>query len=244
LKIKNCDETSTETFAPAKILDGIRLSVFHSCTMRDAAAKTASPPIHVGAVLFDGFELLDLYGPLEMFGLLEGEARITVVAEKPGTVRSSSGPCGTAEVTMADASGFDVLLIPGGIGTRTQIANRQFLAELKRLAEASQLVATVCTGSFLLARTGLLDGRKATSNKRVFQLVKTNAPKVNWVARARWVEDGKYFTSSGVSAGMDMALAVIARLCGREKSLQIASRAEYEWHEDSSWDPFATAAGL
>lgn len=198
----------------------------------------ASSPIHVGAVLFEGFELLDFYGPLEMFGLLEGEARITVVAEKAGQVRSSAGPCGVAEATMAASGGFDVLLIPGGIGTRREMANPQFLAELKRLAEASRIVATVCTGSFLLARTGLLDGRKATSNKRVFQQVKTYAPKVEWIAKARWVEDGNCFTSSGVSAGMDMALAVIARLCGRETSLQIASRAEYEWHEDSSWDPF------
>ncbi len=202
-----------------------------------------SSPIHVGAVLFEGFELLDFYGPLEMFGLLEDGARITVVAGKAGPVRSSGGPCGMAEATMADSGGFDVLLIPGGIGTRREIANPPFLAELKRLAEASRMVATVCTGSLLLARTGLIDGRKATSNKRVFQLVKTSAPKVDWIAKARWVEDGKYFTSSGVSAGMDMTLAVIARLCGRETSLQIASRAEYQWHEDSSWDPFATVAG-
>ena len=201
-------------------------------------------PIQVGAVLFEGFELLDFYGPREMFGLLEGEGSITVVAEKTGAVKSSSGPSGLADATMADSNGFDVLLIPGGIGTRKQITNPQFLAEMKRLAEASRLVATVCTGSFLLARTGLIDGRKATSNKRAFQLVKTNAPKVNWVARARWVEDGKYFTSSGVSAGMDMALAVIAKLRSRENSLEIASRAEYEWHEDSSWDPFATSSGL
>jgi transcriptional regulator GlxA family with amidase domain len=203
-----------------------------------------SSPIHVGAVLFEGFELLDFYGPLEMFGLLEGGARITVVAEKAGLVRSSAGPCGVAEATLAASGGFDVLLIPGGIGTRREMANPQFLAELKRLAEASRIVATVCTGSFLLARTGLLDGRKATSNKKVFQQVKNYAPKVEWIAQARWVEDGKCFTSSGVSAGMDMALAVIARLCGRETSLQIAGRAEYEWHEESSWDPFAAAAGL
>jgi transcriptional regulator GlxA family with amidase domain len=204
---------------------------------------STSSPVQVGAVLFDGFELLDFYGPLEMFGLLEGGARITVVAEKAGPVRSSVGPSGMADATMASSSGFDVLLIPGGIGTRKEIANPQFLAELKRLAEASRMVATVCTGSLLLARTGLIDGRKATSNKRVFQLVKTSAPKVDWIAKARWVEDGKYFTSSGVSAGMDMTLAVIARLCGRETSLQIANRAEYQWHEDGSWDPFAAVAG-
>jgi transcriptional regulator GlxA family with amidase domain len=198
----------------------------------------------MGAVLFEGFELLDFYGPLEMFGLLEGAARITVVAEKTGPVKSSSGPSGMADATMTGSGGFDVLLIPGGIGTRKKMTDSQFLAELKRLAETSCLVATVCTGSLLLARTGLLDGRRATTNKRVFQLVKTNAPKVNWIAQARWVEDGKYFTSSGVSAGMDMALAVIARLRGREKSLEIANRAEYEWHGDSSWDPFAATAGL
>jgi len=179
-----------------------------------------------------------------MFGLLEDAAKISIMAEKTGAVKSSSGPCGMAEATMAGSCGIDVLLIPGGIGTRKEMANPAFLAELKRLAEVSRMVATVCTGSLLLARTGLLDGRKATSNKRVFQQVKNYAPKVNWVAKARWVEDGKYFTSSGVSAGMDMALAVIAKLCGRETSLQIASRAEYEWHEDSSWDPFAAAAGL
>jgi transcriptional regulator GlxA family with amidase domain len=144
---------------------------------------------------------------------------------------------------MVGSGGFDVLLIPGGIGTRKEMANLQFLAELKRLTEASRIVATVCTGSLLLARTGLLDGRKATSNKRVFQQVKTYAPNVEWIAKARWVEDDKYFTSSGVSAGMDMALAVIAKLCGRETSLQIATRAEYEWHEDSSWDPFAAVGG-
>lgn len=203
-----------------------------------------SLPIQAGAILFEGFELLDFYGPLEMFGLLENDARIAVIAEKTGPVKSSVGPSGVAEATLAGSSGFDVLLIPGGIGTRTQMANAPFLAELKRLAKASRIVATVCTGSFLLARTGLLDGRKATTNKRVFQLVKTNAPKVHWIAKARWVEDGKFFTSSGVSAGMDMALAVIAKLCGREKALEIASRAEYEWHEDSSWDPFADAVGL
>ena len=199
----------------------------------------ATSPIHVGAVLFEGFELLDFFGPLEMFGLLDSAARITIVGEKAGAVKSSCGVCGVAEATMAGSGGFDVLLIPGGIGTRKEMSNPPFLAELKRLAEASGLVATVCTGSFLLAKTGLLDGRKATSNKRVFQLVANNVPKVNWIAKARWVEDGKYFTASGISAGMDMALAVIARLCGREKSLEIARQAEYEWHEDGSWDPFA-----
>ena len=198
-----------------------------------------SPPLSVGGVLFEGFELLDFYGPLEMFGLLEEAARITILAEQAGAIRSSAGPAGLAEATMADCEGFDVLLIPGGIGTRKQMVNAGFLAELTRLAEASRIGATVCTGSFLLACTGLLDGRNATTNKRVFQLVASRVPQVRWRRRARWVEDGKYFTSSGVSAGMDMAVAVIANLRGRAAALEVASKAEFEWHEDSSWDPFA-----
>ena len=201
-------------------------------------------PVHVGAVLFEGFELLDFFGPLEMFGLLAADARITVIAEKAGPIKSSGGPCAMAEATMSASTSFDVLLIPGGIGTRKEMNNPQFMTELKRLADASRIVATVCTGSLLLAKTGLIDGRKATSNKRVFQEVTSYAPNVNWVAKARWVEDGKYLTSSGISAGMDMTLALIAKLRGRETSLQIASRAEYQWHEDSLWDPFAADAGL
>ena len=92
-----------------------------------------SSTIHVGAALFEGFELLDFYGPLEMFGLLGDGAEITVVAEKTGSVRSSAGPCGMAEATIAGSGGFDVLLIPGGIGTRKEMANSQFLADLRRL---------------------------------------------------------------------------------------------------------------
>lgn len=201
----------------------------------------SSSPIQVGGILFERFELLDFFGPLEMFGLMESDAAITVLGPVPGPIVSSGGPSGVAEKGMAESrEGFDVLLIPGGIGTRTVMRNPDFMNELRRLAEASRIVATVCTGSFLLARTGLIDGRRATSNKRVFGEVIAHAPKVNWIARARWVEDGKYFTSSGVSAGMDMTLAVIAKLRGREKSLEVASKAEYEWHEDSSWDPFAS----
>ena len=98
-------------------------------------------PIRVGAVLFDGFELLDLYGPLEMFGLLEREASISTIGLIVGAVRSSSGPSGVAEIPLADAGGFDVLLIPGGIGTRREMANPVFLAGLKRLAEAGQTFA-------------------------------------------------------------------------------------------------------
>jgi transcriptional regulator GlxA family with amidase domain len=103
---------------------------------------------------------------------------------------------------------------------------------------------SVCTGSALFARAGVLDGRRATTNKMSFQWVADQGPEVHWVKEARWVEDGKLATSSGVSAGMDMALAVIARLYGEQVSNNVAIAAEYDWHRDAGWDPFARVHGL
>src|SRR6185436_21194152 len=101
-----------------------------------------------------------------------------------------------------------------------------------------------CSGTALLARTGLLDGHRATTNKMFFDSIAVEGPKVEWVKEARWVEDGKFATSSGVSAGMDMALAVIARLWGEPLAERLALATEYEWHSDAGWDPFARAHGL
>jgi transcriptional regulator GlxA family with amidase domain len=92
--------------------------------------------------------------------------------------------------------------------------------------------------------TGLLDGKKATTNKQDFNDTVHLGPNVNWVKKARWVEDGKFFTSSGVSAGMDMALAAAASLFGRERADEMAEGCEYTWHSDPDWDPFAKSAGL
>jgi putative intracellular protease/amidase len=201
-------------------------------------------PIKVGALLFPGFELLDVFGPLEMFGSLGERAWITMLAEEAGNVRSHQGPACVADATLAGDHALDVLLIPGGIGTRRLVSSQPFLDELRRQCDKARFVATVCTGSGLLARTGALDGRAATSNKLAFKWAASQGPKVTWVQSARWVEDGKFFSSSGVSAGMDMALGLIARVFGRETSLEVAKRAEYEWHEDRNWDPFAKLYGL
>lgn len=206
---------------------------------------SASPaPINVGAVLFDGFELLDVFGPLEMFGMLGKRCEIRMLAAEPGSVRSNQGPASVAESALAGDHALDVLLVPGGMGTRREMLNEPFLAELRRQCERARFVASVCTGSLLLGSAGVLDARRATTNKRAFKLVAARCPKVNWVAEARWVEDGKFFTSSGVSAGIDMSLGLIEHLFDRETSVAAANKAEYEWHEDRNWDPFARLNGL
>jgi transcriptional regulator GlxA family with amidase domain len=202
--------------------------------------------VTVGAVLFEGFELLDVFGPLELFGVgaMREEARIEMLAEVVGPVRSAQGPSALAERTLDSTWHPDVLLVPGGVGTRKQVDNSRFMEPLAVKARECAYVTSVCTGAALLARAGVLDGRAATTNKLSYAWVVSQGPNVKWVPQARWVEDGKYFTSAGVSAGMDMALAVIARIFGRERALEAARHAEYEWHEDKNWDPFARLAGI
>jgi transcriptional regulator GlxA family with amidase domain len=201
-------------------------------------------PRTVGAVLFPGFELLDVFGPLEAYGIIRGWFTLTLVAEQAGPVPSAQGPQAQAEHAFGDCPKLDVLLVPGGMGTRKEVGNIALLDWLVRRAAETEVVTSVCTGAGLLARAGILDGRRATTNKRSFQWVVEQGPRVEWVREARWVEDGKFVTSSGVSAGIDMTLAVIARLAGREASEQAATAMEYEWHRDAGWDPFAKVWGL
>lgn len=201
-------------------------------------------PKTIGAVIFPGFELLDLFGPLEMFGMLEDAPVIRMVAATADPVASRQGPLSVVDQTFADGATFDLLLVPGGPGTRPGVEDKTLLDWLGQASDASALVTTVCTGSALLARTGRLDGVSATSNKAAFKWVMEQGPKVDWKPEARWVEDGKFMTSSGVSAGMDMALAAIQNLYGAEEAERVATRTEYDWKRDASWDPFAKIHGL
>jgi transcriptional regulator GlxA family with amidase domain len=198
----------------------------------------------LGALLFPGFELLDTFGPLEMFGNLPGSVDIVTVAERKGPVRSGQGPSAMADYGFDDCPPLDLLLIPGGMSTRTEVDNAATIDWLRQRVPAAEVVMTVCSGTALLARAGLLDGRRATTNKMFFHEVTQQGPRVQWVREARWVEDGKYATSSGVSAGIDMALAVIAKLAGSEVSDNLAVATEYDWHRDAAWDPFAKVHGL
>lgn len=197
----------------------------------------------IGALVFDGFELLDLYGPLEMFALLEDDFRMEIVGESR-EVASGAGPRALADKLIATAGPYDILLIPGGLGVRRELSNTRLIDWIGAEAERARTVATVCTGAALLARTGHLDGRRATSNKAAFDWVKAQGPRVNWVAKARWVADGKYFTASGVSAGIDMSLALIETMLGPAKARDAANWAEYNRQNDPGTDPFADLYGL
>jgi transcriptional regulator GlxA family with amidase domain len=198
----------------------------------------------IAVVLFDEFELLDVFGPLEMFGMVPDSFEICMVAERTGEVASRQGPKSVVEHGFSEGRQYDIVLVPGGKGTRTEVDNQTLLAWLRKQSSGAEYVTSVCTGSAILARAGVLDGVRATTNKRAFTWATAQGDKVNWQKEARWVEDGKFFTSSGVSAGMDMSLALIAKLLGQATAEEVATWTEYEWHPDAGWDPFAKVYGL
>ena len=138
-----------------------------------------------------------------------------------------------------------MLLVPGGYGTRGSPPGLDEAVEFIRSRFPSlKYVITVCTGARLAARAGILDGKRATTNKSAWVDTKALAPDVKWVAHARWVVDGKCWTSAGVSAGIDVTLAWIEEVYGKEKATNVGNVMEYERHEDSRWDPFAVLHGL
>ena len=147
----------------------------------------------------------------------------------------------TAQYSFADTPELDVLMVPGGIGTLVEVDNPAMINFLREQVAKVAVATSVCTGSALYAKAGLLDGVKATGNKVFFDYIVSQGA-ADWQLEARWVESGRFFTSSGVSAGIDMSLAVIARFFGVDAARMIAIGAEYEWNEDADRDPFAKYA--
>lgn len=200
--------------------------------------SNSDAPLVLGAVFYDRFEMLDVYGPLEMFACVGEGLRIVSVAQQAGPVGPARGPKTVAEYGFDDCPPLDLVLVPGGVGTVVELANEKLLDFLRRQAANARVTMSVCTGSALLAKAGLLDGLRATSNKQFFDLSVAQSERVEWVTEARWVDAGRFVTSSGVSAGMDMALAVIERLVSKEDAERIGVLTEYTRHRDASTDPF------
>jgi putative intracellular protease/amidase len=192
----------------------------------------------VAALVFDGFETLDVFGPVEILGRIKDHFQVTFYSLPGNMIHNEHGVTISTEKLANIQEGVDVLIIPGGPGTRKEIDNLPLLDILRKISEKTKYVLTVCTGSALLARTGLLDGLKATSNKRAFDWVCSTREQVKWIRQARWIVDGKYYTSSGVSAGMDMTLGFLSDLDGIEFARKIAYQIEYQWQEDKELDNF------
>ena len=194
--------------------------------------------MHVAVLLFEDFETLDVFGPVEILGRLKEHFRVSFYSQHGGQVKNAHGVVMLTEKLDSILNGTDIFLIPGGYGTRVEAGNQLLINAIRNISEKSKYVHTVCTGSALLARTGLLDGKKATSNKKAFAWVMSQGPEVNWVKKARWIRDEKYYTSAGVSAGMDMTLGFLCDIYGIEFARKLAFEIEYTWQENSEEDHF------
>lgn len=200
-------------------------------------------PLRIVVVLFEGFELLDVFGPVQLF---QAVPDVTVAFAGPTSepVASSQGVEVVPTMPYGQIEPTDVLLVPGGKGTRKLVEDESFLSWLRGVGAQAPVVASVCTGSAVLAAAGLLEGYTATSNKRAYSWATSFGGDVSWRPEARWVHDRNRWTSSGVAAGMDMTVSLIAHLVSDSAAIDAANFAEYDAHRDSEWDPFARLNGL
>ena len=148
-------------------------------------------------VLYDDFETLDVFGPVEVLGTLPDRFNTVFTSLNGGIIKSSQNvPVLTVPFEEPDAR-YIHPAHPGRHRYRLLVKDGVFIDNLRRLADHAEFILTVCTGSILLSKTGMLDGKQATSNKRVFSWTGMESPAVNWVKKARWVKDGNIYTSSG-----------------------------------------------
>jgi transcriptional regulator GlxA family with amidase domain len=186
-------------------------------------------PRVIGILLFDGVEELDFAGPGEVFAYLRSlhpdACEVVTVSERGGEVRCAKGLRVLADHSFETAPPADLLIVPGGIGTRREVENAPLVAFIGRTAERGEVTASVCTGAFLLERARLLDGQRATTHWA--SLDRLRALGTVEVVEQRRVDEGRVVTSAGISAGIDMSLHLIGRLWGEETELQVQHGIEY-----------------
>jgi len=198
----------------------------------------------IAILIFDDYEPLDVWGFAEAFTISRflGQAfanppfpfEVVLVAKEKRAIKSSNGPWAMPDYDLAEATSqsFDVLMVPGGLGTRKLVDDKSLLEWIVAMNERVAIMASVCTGAALLAKAGLLDGKPAATNHAAFGWVVKQGPAVLWDSVSRWVDAGHYVTSAGVSAGTDMAFHLVDRLAGRAVAENAARSAEYDWHRD------------
>ncbi|MBI1257543.1 MAG: DJ-1/PfpI family protein [Chloroflexi bacterium] len=190
---------------------------------------------NVAILVFDNVEVLDFAGPFEIFAVTGqrsgGEAPFNVytVAEKLGTISARNNLIVQPHYTIDNCPAPDLFVIPGGFGSRAAMKNPVILDWVRQQHQRTELTLSVCTGAFVLATAGLLDGLQATTHFASYDVLADLAPNISVVRGVRYVDNGKVITSAGVQAGMDMSLYVVARLLGEEVARETAHYIEYVW---------------
>jgi transcriptional regulator GlxA family with amidase domain len=188
---------------------------------------------HIGIVLFADVEELDAIGPWEVLAYWtrtfpEDRHTVSTLSSSGGLVRCANGLVVQADHSYADAPSLDVLVYPGGQGTRPQLHDQAQLDWVRRRRQVVPLMASVCTGSLVFAAAGLLTGRPATTHWRSLDLLAELDPSIDVRADERFVDDGDIITSAGISAGIDMALHLVKRLAGTERAREVRRGIQYD----------------
>jgi transcriptional regulator GlxA family with amidase domain len=197
-------------------------------------------PLTVGILIFDQVEVLDVAGPFEVFSITRlneelrqeessSPFRILLVSEKLCPVLAIGGLRFTPDVTIDNCPELDLLIVPGGWGTRTEVKNVNLLKWIANRASKNMLTASVCTGSSLLGKAGLLDGREATTHWRAFDFLSQSAPNAHIREDVRFTLADSIFTSAGISAGIDMALLIVSHFFGSKIGQATARQMEYPY---------------
>jgi len=195
---------------------------------------------NVGILIFDDVEVLDFCGPFEVFSLASKPGQRTypenamfkvhTVAETSDPIRTIGGMQVTPTCTIDDHPAFEILVVPGGYGTRAiEDGKPRVIDWIARQRAQAPVTTSVCTGAFLLAKAGLFDGHRATTHWGAIESLRRSHPEITVLDDIRVVDEGEIVTSAGASAGIDMALHVVSRLHGRETAVNTAREMEYRW---------------
>jgi len=195
----------------------------------------------VGILIFDDVEVLDFCGPFEVFSVARpvGEHSdehklftVVTIAGEDRIITCRGGLLVKPHATIENHLPLDILVIPGGQGTRRERHNQRLLDWIAAQDQCTNLTTSVCTGAFLLAESGLLNNHRATTHWNSVEWMRSTYPMIEILADVRVVDEGHIITSAGISAGIDMSLRVVPRLYGMDVAAWTARRMEYDWHAD------------
>lgn len=185
-------------------------------------------------LIFDEVEVLDFCGPFEVFSVSNRFTdppgfKVITVAEKAAPILTRGSLSVNPHHRITDCPAPDILLIPGGQGTRKEMHNPALIDWIKQVSSKAELVLSVCTGALLLAKAGLLDGLEATTHHGAIELLRQTAPKTTIHADRRFVDNGRVVCSAGIAAGIDMSLHVVGKHVGKDVAEKTAKQMEYPW---------------
>jgi putative intracellular protease/amidase len=212
-----------------------------SCGMQLIEKSGNSKPqqTSVAVLLFDGAEIIDYAGPWEVFG--QAGFKIFTVAENSKPIDAIFGQKLIPDYTFGSAPPADIVLVPGGAGSRKAMQNAVVLKWLQQRAQSSKYVMSVCTGALILAKAGLLDGLSATTFHDAIDLLVQIAPKTRVVNDQRYVDNGKIITTAGLSSGIDGALYLVSKIKSKGFAQAAALNLEYQWNPESKFGRAAFA---